>query len=347
MTTTRALISTLLAVTVLATAVGGVARPARAGGAAQRMNAPATCPPDVARNSALGVALTLPPRWQEAAPGKFPPGELGLQIPAPPGRPDNDGRLDIASWGTTTDRDDARAAAAGMNRLLKGMKAPVTRVPVRYGGAPGVLVRGLPIPPAGVTAIVLAHAGAVYKILAPGKNLAPDQRQALASLRFIPRVGPFPPAVPPPPVVAAPPPPSLLLTVAGTGRSPVLRVRATGSGYRPGEAVELHACWTGSPRPGIRGVRYTWYARFAMAQANRAGSLDAMLTIPVSAQAYVSYTLRVLANDARIGNRLAITTIRISSTGPATPQAANWSISRVSPRASTADHARLRDWPGG
>ena len=347
MTTTRALISTVLAATVLATAGGSVARPARAGGVAQRMDAPATCPPDVARNSALGVALTLPPGWQEAAPGKFPPGELGLQIPASPGRPDNDGRLAIASWGTTTDRDDARAAAAGMNRLLKGMKAPVTRVPVRYGGAPGVLVRGLPIPPAGVTAIVLAHAGAVYKILAPGKNLAPDRRQALASLRFIPRVGPFPPAVPPAPVVAAPPPPSLLLAVPGTGRSPVLKVRPRGSGYRPGEAVELHACWTGSPRPGIRRVRYTWYALFATAQVNRAGSLDAVLTIPVSAQAYVSYTLRVLADDARIGNRLATTTIRFSSTGPATPQAATWSISRVSPRASAADHSRLRDRPGG
>ena len=204
MTTTRALISTLLAAIVLATAGGGVARPVRAGGAAQRMDAPATCPWDVARNSALGVALTLPPRWQEAAPGTFPPGELGLQIPVPPGRPDNDERLNIASWGTTTDRDDARAAAAGMNRLLKGMNARVTRVPVRYGGAPGVQVRGLPIPPAGVTAIVLAHAGAVYKILAPGKNLAPDQRQALASLRFIPRVGPFPPTVRLGPSVAAP-----------------------------------------------------------------------------------------------------------------------------------------------
>jgi hypothetical protein len=63
----------------------------------------------------------------------------------------------------------------------------------------------------------------------------------------------------------------------------------------------VNACWTGSPRPGIRGVRYIWYALFAMAQANRTGSLDAVLTIPVSAQAYVSYTLRVLADDARIG----------------------------------------------
>jgi hypothetical protein len=84
-----------------------------------------------------------------------------------------------------------------------------------------------------------------------------------------------------------------------------------------------------------------------MAQANRTGSLDAVLTIPVSAQAYVSYTLRVLADDARIGNRLATTTVRFSSTGPATPQAANWSISRVLPRTSTADHSRLRDRPGG
>jgi hypothetical protein len=189
-----------------------------------------------------------------------------------------------------------------MSRLLKGMKVPVTRVPVRYGGSPGVL----------------AHAGAVYKILAPGKNLAPDQRKALGSLRFIPRVGPFPPAVPPAPVVAAPPPPSLLLAVPRTGR-PVLTVRATGSGYRRGEAVELHACWTGSPRPGIRGIRYTWYALLAIAHANRAGSLDAVLTIPVLAQAYVSSTLRVLADDARIGNRLATAAIHVPAVAPRAP----------------------------
>lgn len=47
-----------------------------------------------------------------------------------------------------------------------------------------------------MTAIVLAHAGAVYKIIAPGAALAPDQRRMLASLRFIPRVGPFPPQNP-------------------------------------------------------------------------------------------------------------------------------------------------------
>ncbi|MGI8915055.1 MAG: hypothetical protein ACR2JY_14935 [Chloroflexota bacterium] len=150
-------------------------------------------------DTALGIALALPSGWQQSAPGKSPPHELGLIIPpANSAVTDSIIRLVIGSWGTTTDPDETRAAAAGMDRLLAGLGAlprPITRLAVSYAGAPGVLVHGLPGGLSGATtAIILAHDGAAYKILAPGNALAPDQQQALDSLRFIPRVGHFPPA---------------------------------------------------------------------------------------------------------------------------------------------------------
>jgi hypothetical protein len=150
-------------------------------------------------DEALGVALALPAGWQQNAPGKQPSHELDLVVPpAQPGAGDSSLRLVIGSWGTTTDPDAARAASAGMDRLLAGLgalPAPVMRTPVNYGGAPGVMVHGLPGGLSGpTTAIILAHDGALYKILAPGAALAPDQQYALESLVFIPRVGPFPPA---------------------------------------------------------------------------------------------------------------------------------------------------------
>jgi len=148
------------------------------------------------RDEALGVAVALPAGWQQNAPRKQPPHELDLIIPsANPGAGDSSIRLVIGSWGTTTDLDDARAASAGMDRLLAGLGNLPARSTVNYGGAPGVMVHGLPGGLSGpTTAIILAHDGALYKILAPGNALAPDQQYALESLVFVPRVGPFPPA---------------------------------------------------------------------------------------------------------------------------------------------------------
>ncbi len=72
---------------------------------------------------------------------------------------------------------------------------PATQTAVTYAGFPGVLVRGLPGDPGPAADIFLARNGHVYQIIAPGASLAPDQRRALASLRFIPRSGNFlPPA---------------------------------------------------------------------------------------------------------------------------------------------------------
>lgn len=129
----------------------------------------------------------------------LPPHAIGLV--APPGLSYNV-RLVIASDGTTRERNDARAAVRAANVLTRGyshlrMRPPLVRVPVRYGGAPGVLIRNLPGQPTLVIVVVLAHHGVLYRIdapgiVAPGAALALDQRRALNSLRFIRRVGPFP-----------------------------------------------------------------------------------------------------------------------------------------------------------
>lgn len=144
---------------------------------------------------ALGLALTLPTGVVEIGPGQRPPHEIELVTLPGQGRASSF-RLDIASWGTTTDMNDNRAATAGMQRLLRAERQRARLTTVHYAGTSGLLAPGLHSSPAEVTAIVFAHAGAVYKILAPGSVLAPDQRQMLASLRFIPRVGPFPREVP-------------------------------------------------------------------------------------------------------------------------------------------------------
>jgi hypothetical protein len=152
---------------------------------------------------ALGVAITPAPGIQLLPPEKAAPGVFALVIPPVPGHGlDYDVRLVIQPLETTRDRNDARAAAAGVERIVRDYPSHLTlsRQAVRYGGAPGILVRGLPGTPRPAIVIVLVHAGAVYRITAPGVKLAPDQRQMLASLRFIPRAGAFPLANPPVPV---------------------------------------------------------------------------------------------------------------------------------------------------
>jgi len=155
-------------------------------------------------DTALGVALTMPTEWQQADPRKNPPGELDFIIPPSPSGPANpDLRLVIRPYGITADMDDARAASAAADAETRaaGAAGTITRIPVRYAGTPGVLLRGVPSN-GPVAEILLAHAGAVYRILASGNELAPDQREALDSLRFIQRRGSFPSANPPAPFVA-------------------------------------------------------------------------------------------------------------------------------------------------
>jgi hypothetical protein len=226
-------------------------------------------------------------------------------------------RLLIDGLGTTTDTNEARAANAAADRLVRNsgqrgvpLPGPVTRRPITIAGAPGVLLRGLPAQTGNVQ-VVLAHAGALYRFIAfmafGPERLQADHRAALASLRFIPRLGAFPSLRSPAPHPFATVP-TLALTGTGAGRG-ALTVRAAGHGYLPHEAVELDTCWRGRPRPG-RQPLYTSYVLTQVVTAGRDGILDAVVTIPVRPDAYTSYTLRTLARDSRIGFRLAAATRR-------------------------------------
>lgn len=151
------------------------------------------CPATTVCDRSLGIALTPPTGWLRVKPPKVQRHTIVL-VTRPTSGLEYNIRLHIAAWGTTRDRNGVHGANAGADRFIDGfrIRRHVSRVPVRYGGAPGVLVRGLPPTPGPTIEIILAHAGAVYLIIAPGSSLAPDRRAALASLRFIPRQGPFP-----------------------------------------------------------------------------------------------------------------------------------------------------------
>jgi hypothetical protein len=154
------------------------------------------CPQGAACDYALGVALVPPSGWKLIPPGHYPP-HVHVWFAGPSLGLDYNVRLLLGPDGTTRDRNDAHAARAAANRLVNGYRSiHPTQYPVRYGGAPGILIRGLPGGPGPDAFITLVHHGALYSIVAAGATLAPDQRKALASLRFIPRVGPFPPANP-------------------------------------------------------------------------------------------------------------------------------------------------------
>jgi hypothetical protein len=227
-------------------------------------------------------------------------------------------RLLITGLGTTTDPNEARAANAAADWLVRNsgqrgvpLPGPVTRRLITIAGAPGVLLRGLPGQTPNVQ-VVLAHAGALYLFIAfmafgQAERLQADRRAALASLRFIPRLGAFPSLRSPEPHPFATAP-TLALTGTGAGHG-TLTVRAAGQGYQPQEAVALDTCWRGRPRPG-RHPLYTSYVLTQVVTAGRDGILDVVVTIPVRPDAYSSYTLRTLARDSRIGFRLAAATRR-------------------------------------
>src|SRR2546421_7100393 len=130
---------------------GTTATAARAALSGRLPVAQITCPADVARNSILGVALTLPAGWQEESPASDP---LFLSRPSllffvPRGGEGNP-RLLIQGLGTTTDPNEARAANAAADRLVRDsgqrglpLPGPGTRRAITLAGAPGVLLQGL------------------------------------------------------------------------------------------------------------------------------------------------------------------------------------------------------------
>lgn len=190
----------VVSIAVLRALIGGAPASFASPAAGLNWTSPSSCPRGMVCDRALGVAIRPAPGVQQVPTGKAATRLFALVIPPSPGHGlDYDVRLVVQPLETTRDRNDARAAAAGVAKIVSDYRTHLTlrRQTVRYGGAPGILVRGLPTSPGPATAIVLAHAGAVYRITAPGSGLAPDQRRMLASLRFIPRVGAFPLANPP------------------------------------------------------------------------------------------------------------------------------------------------------
>ena len=139
---------------------------------------------------ALGLSLTVPRTWLREPAGKFAPGYLAFVRPQP-GRQEATTELVVEPLGVTKVRDPRRAARAWACGLTKGLAFPVRHVPVRYGGVPGLMLLGMPGHGSTVQ-IVLVHDGAVYLFVAYGTTLDVDQRSALASLRFVPRIGRFP-----------------------------------------------------------------------------------------------------------------------------------------------------------
>lgn len=187
----------LLPAVLIVTAAAG-----RTGGAVAERAARSTasgCPYGTVCDRALGVALTVPSGWRRVPPGHFPRHTL-VWYEGPPVGLDYNIRLLVGPDGMARGRTAARAAANAASALIAGYRGRVhiTRRSVRYGTAPGVLIRGLPGGEGGPAAeIILAHRGVLYSIIAPGTILGRDQRRALAGLRFIRRVGRFPSANPP------------------------------------------------------------------------------------------------------------------------------------------------------
>ncbi len=158
------------------------------------------CPAGTVCDHALGVTVTPPANWRVLPTGKLPPHTIGLYA-LPVSGPSYNLRLIIASDGTTRDSNDLRAATRATRAFTRGyerlhMRPPLVEAPVRYGGAPGIMIRNLPGGPTLAIGMVLAHHGVLYRILAPGATLDRDQIRTLRSLRFISRIGPFPPANP-------------------------------------------------------------------------------------------------------------------------------------------------------
>jgi WD40-like Beta Propeller Repeat len=169
-------------------------RPSNAG-VVQGGVAPVTCAPGVAApavcDRALGVALTLPKDWSVV-----PPGTLDFWTVVP-GRDEAMLHLSITPLASTTACSDAQAvvAVAIATSRIPHYPEPITDTPMIVAGAPAIALSGLPGEPDFGQEIVLAHGGLLYGIYTFDDSrtaLTPAQRQALASLRFISRSGPFP-----------------------------------------------------------------------------------------------------------------------------------------------------------
>lgn len=178
--------------TLLAAAVVPGSNGALAGGIGRATTT--KCPRETACDTTLGIALKPPHGWLLLPAAKFPPHTLAFGT-LPGNGASYNLRLVIEPYALTSIGNDAEAAQWVATKVIRAERVGgTTQLRVRYAGTRGVLVRGLPSPSPAAD-IFLAHHQDVYQIIAPGSALAPDQRRALASLRFIPRSGNFLPSV--------------------------------------------------------------------------------------------------------------------------------------------------------
>ena len=85
----------------------------------------------------------------------------------------------------------------------------------------------------------------------------------------------------------------------------MVEARVSGAGFRPGQEMVLTACWNRAVHP-----TYAWYHKIAHVHANRYGALPSATVVPtfvmyVPSGRFRSWDVRVLATDARTGQRLA------------------------------------------
>ena len=138
----------------------------------------------------LGIALTRPPGWYRIPSHKVAPHEIDLALPGT--GVDSDLRLVVRAFAFTSFTRSKESARLAARKLIAAERATsVTQVAARYAGSAAIVLRGLP-GPGPATDILLARGHYVYLVIAPGRVMATDQRAALHSLHFIPRVGRFP-----------------------------------------------------------------------------------------------------------------------------------------------------------
>jgi hypothetical protein len=289
------------------------AQPARrpAASCVSGVSAPTVC------DRALGMALTVPAGWSVTPPGHVPPGALAFWTVVP-GRQNATLHLIVEPVGLAGHCGDAQAAMAVADALTVGTNSsrPILRDQNTVAGAPAVFLTGLPGAGPSVQ-IIVAHNGAVYHLIFPGRMLQPDQRLALASLHFIPRAGPFPEVVDPgltPALRACATVQTGRLTLADALGTDPLTLYADGAGFPTSRAVTVRLAWRGTPLPRQH-PRYTSYTTYQTVRATSGGTLTVRLSVPVRATAFAAFTVRVVATDAYTQATLATVTRRFRNSG--------------------------------
>lgn len=265
------------------------------------------CPALATCDTALGVSVMPPAGWSVAPAGQYTPGSLTF-VKAVTISTGSDPRMSIQPLGTITTTSNTVAATTSAADALVARSdgsLPVTRTMVTIAGVPAIALQGLPGQQPTLQTVV-AHGGALYDIVTFGGNtLQPDQQAALAALRFIPRVGPFPPADAQGPFVPARGNPRRLpVLTARPADGATVVIHVQGAVFRPGEAISVRVYWTGVPRHAAQPYDL-YYTLFQNLIISRQGTLDTAFSIPTPPQTYRSYSVSASASDTRTGHGLA------------------------------------------